>query len=68
MTSLCAPLKFRDATLADVPAIAALQNAAAAARTARFGETPARGLAPQERGRIVYKDNPLVYYELLLPG
>src|SRR3954451_15397196 len=30
-------LKFRDATLDDVPAIAALQNAAAGALTARFG-------------------------------
>ena len=32
------PLKFRDATIDDVPAIAALQNAAAGALTARFGE------------------------------
>ena len=31
-------LKFSDATLADVAAIAALQNAAADALTARFGE------------------------------
>jgi GNAT superfamily N-acetyltransferase len=31
------PLSFRDATLADVGAIAALQNAAAGALTARFG-------------------------------
>jgi GNAT superfamily N-acetyltransferase len=31
-------LKFRDATLADVAVIAALQNAAAGALTARFGE------------------------------
>ena len=31
------PLKFRDATLDDVPTIAALQNAAAGALTARFG-------------------------------
>jgi GNAT superfamily N-acetyltransferase len=31
-------LKFRDATLDDVPVIAALQNAAAGALTARFGE------------------------------
>ena len=30
-------LRFRDATLADVPAIAALQNAAAGALTGRFG-------------------------------
>lgn len=32
-----ARLKFRDATVEDVPAIAALQNAAAGALTARFG-------------------------------
>jgi GNAT superfamily N-acetyltransferase len=32
------PLKFRDATADDVPLIAALQNAAAGALTARFGE------------------------------
>lgn len=31
-------LKFRDATLDDVPAVAALHNAAAGALTARFGE------------------------------
>lgn len=31
-------MKFRDATLDDVPAIAALHNAAAGALTARFGE------------------------------
>jgi GNAT superfamily N-acetyltransferase len=31
------PLKFRDATPADVPAIAGLQNAVAGALTARFG-------------------------------
>ena len=31
-------LRFRDATLKDVPTIAALQNAAAGALTARFGE------------------------------
>ena len=31
-------LTFRDATLKDVPAIAALQNAAAGALTARYGE------------------------------
>jgi len=30
-------LKFRDATRDDVPVIAALQNAAAGAQTARFG-------------------------------
>jgi GNAT superfamily N-acetyltransferase len=32
------PLRFRDATLADVAVIAALQNAVAGALTARFGE------------------------------
>jgi hypothetical protein len=31
-------MKFRDATLKDVPVIAGLQNAAAGALTARFGE------------------------------
>lgn len=31
------PLRFRDATAADAPAIAALQNASAGALTARFG-------------------------------
>jgi GNAT superfamily N-acetyltransferase len=34
------PLRFRDATLDDVPALAALQNAAAGALTARFGPGP----------------------------
>jgi GNAT superfamily N-acetyltransferase len=34
------PLTFRDATLDDVAAIAALQNAAAGALTARFGAGP----------------------------
>jgi RimJ/RimL family protein N-acetyltransferase len=33
-------LRFRDATLGDVPAIAALQNAASGALTARFGAGP----------------------------
>lgn len=32
------PLRFRDATLDDVPMIAALQNAASGALTARYGE------------------------------
>ena len=32
------PLEFRDATAADAPMMAALQNAAAGALTARFGE------------------------------
>jgi hypothetical protein len=35
---MSAGLEFRDATLQDVPLIAALQNAAAGALTARFGE------------------------------
>lgn len=34
------PLRFRDATLEDVAAIAGLQNAAAGALTARFGPGP----------------------------
>ena len=38
VTPAVSPLKFRDATLNDVPAIAALHNAAAGALTARFGE------------------------------
>ena len=33
-------LRFRDATPGDVPAIAALQNAASGALTARFGAGP----------------------------
>jgi len=33
-------LRFRDATLDDVPALAALQNAAAGALTARYGPGP----------------------------
>ena len=48
-------LRFSDATLADVPAIAALQNATAGALTARFGEghwsslTTERGAALAQR-------------------
>jgi ribosomal protein S18 acetylase RimI-like enzyme len=42
-------LKFRDATLDDVAAIAALQNAAAGALTARFGPGPWSSLV-NERG------------------
>jgi len=34
------PLRFRDATLDDVPALAALQNAVAGALTARYGPGP----------------------------
>ena len=49
------PLTFRDATLADVAVIAALQNAAAGALTARFGAghwsmlTTERGAAHAQR-------------------
>jgi GNAT superfamily N-acetyltransferase len=43
------PLKFRDATLGDIAAIAALQNAAAGALTARFGPGPWSSLV-NERG------------------
>jgi len=43
------PLTFRDATLNDVPAIAAIQNAAAGALTARFGPGPWSTLV-SERG------------------
>jgi GNAT superfamily N-acetyltransferase len=42
-------LRFRDATLDDVPAIAGLQNAAAGALTARFGPGPWSSLVT-ERG------------------
>jgi GNAT superfamily N-acetyltransferase len=42
-------LRFRDATLRDVPVIAALQNAAAGALTARYGEGPWSTLG-NERG------------------
>jgi GNAT superfamily N-acetyltransferase len=43
------PLRFRDATLEDIPAIAGLQNAAAGALTARFGPGPWSSLV-NERG------------------
>jgi GNAT superfamily N-acetyltransferase len=43
------PLRFRDATLDDVAAIAGLQNAAACALTARFGPGPWSSLV-SERG------------------
>jgi GNAT superfamily N-acetyltransferase len=42
-------LRFRDATLDDVPVIAGLQNAAAGALTARFGPGPWSSLV-KERG------------------
>jgi len=45
-------LKFRDATAGDAPIIAALQNAAAGALTARFGEGRWSSLAT-ERGAIL---------------
>jgi GNAT superfamily N-acetyltransferase len=45
-------LRFRDATAADAPAIAALQNAAAGALTARFGEGHWSALV-SERGAIL---------------
>lgn len=45
-------LKFRDATAEDAPMIAALQNAAAGALTARFGEGHWSSLAT-ERGAIL---------------
>lgn len=40
-------LRFRDATAADAPAIAALRNAASGALTARFGEGHWSGLASE---------------------
>ena len=46
------PLKFRDATLADVGAIAGLQNAAAGALTARFGPGPWSSLV-NERAAVL---------------
>jgi GNAT superfamily N-acetyltransferase len=45
-------LKFRDATLDDVAAVAGLQNAAAGALTARFGPGPWSSLV-SERGAAV---------------
>src|SRR5262245_32749493 len=47
-----APLRFRDATAADGPTIAALQNAAAGALTARFGEGHWSSLVT-ERGAVL---------------
>lgn len=46
------PLRFRDATPADAPVLAALQNAAAGALTARFGAGHWSGLAT-ERGAVL---------------
>jgi ribosomal protein S18 acetylase RimI-like enzyme len=45
-------LKFRDATIDDVPAIAALQNAAAGALTARFGEGHWSSLVTERRALL----------------
>ena len=46
------PLRFRDATIADVATIAAMQNAAAGALTARFGEGHWSSLVT-ERGAVL---------------
>jgi hypothetical protein len=53
-------LRFRDATPDDAPMMAGLEKAAAGAGTfyARCGFV--------DRGRVVYKGDPLVYHELLL--
>jgi hypothetical protein len=56
--AVSAPLRFRDATAADIPHIAALQNAVAGALVARFGD----GLRPTGLGRCE-PGNPLVYFE-----
>jgi GNAT superfamily N-acetyltransferase len=49
-------LRFRDATAADAPAIAALQNSVAGALTARFGEGPWSSLV-SERGTLQAQRN-----------
>ena len=70
-------LRFRDATLDDVRTIAALQNAAARAwpadaiRLDAYDAVAGAGsfydkCGFQERGHVVYKGDPLVYYEFLL--
>ena len=46
------PIRFRDATAADAPVIAALQNAAAGALAARFGAGPWSSLV-NERGAVL---------------
>jgi ribosomal protein S18 acetylase RimI-like enzyme len=48
-------LKFRDASLADVAAIAGLQNAAAGAFTARFGPGPWSSLANERRAALAQR-------------
>jgi len=54
-------LTFRDAT-PDVAIIAGLQNAAADGGAGPFYAR----CGFQERGRVIYRSNPLAYYELLL--
>jgi hypothetical protein len=64
-------LTFRDATLKDVAVIAALQNDAIRldAYDAEAGAGPFYAKCGfEERGRVVYKGDPLIYYELLLRG
>lgn len=48
-------LKFRDATLDDVPIIAGLQNAAAGALTARFGPGPWSSLVSERRAALAQR-------------
>ena len=49
------PLRFRDATLADAPAIAGLHNAAAGALSARFGDGPWSGLMTERAAALGLK-------------
>ena len=48
-------MKFRDATLDDVPAIAGLQNAAAGALTARHGPGPWSALGTEREARLALR-------------
>ena len=48
-------LRFRDATLADVPVIAGLQNAAAGALTARFGPGHWAGLVNERSAELAQR-------------
>ena len=48
-------LRFRDATLADVPVIAGLQNAAAGALTARFGPGHWSGLVKERSAELAQR-------------
>ena len=59
-------LKFRDATAKDVPVIAGLLNHLDAydAEAGAGGFYARSGFA--ERGHLVYRGNPLIYYERLL--